>query len=242
MTASHLALDSFSPEFLSKPSSRSPRNYQLQNRPPLFQNALADMAFSILDHLPIGIIFLGSDMYIHQANATARSVLNQRDGLLEQNQRLVTSTSNQTAALQKIVRRVLDEATCNVKSEPHKSAISVSRPSSRRPFELLATTFPRNNNEGIPRDICPVLFIFDPESEVRPMAEIIMQLYKLTAAEAKVAIMLMQGSTLQDISVTLGIVKETARKQLQSVFWKTNTNRQSELVLLLIRGTASLKL
>jgi DNA-binding CsgD family transcriptional regulator len=242
MTASHLALDSLSPEFLSKPRSSSTRNYPLHNRPPQFQNALADMAFSILDHLPIGIIFLGSDMYIHQANETARSVLNQRDGLLEQNQKLVTSTSNQTLALQKIVKRVLSEATCNVNIESHKSAIAVSRPSSRRSFELLVTTFPRSNKEGPPRDICPVLFIFDPESEVEPIAEIIMQLYKLTAAETKIAIMLMQGSTLQEISVTLGIVKETARKQLQSVFWKTNTNRQSELVLLLIRGTAGLRL
>lgn len=242
MITTHLALDSLASEFLNKPSGSSIRNYPIHNKPSQFQNALADIAFSILDHLPIGIIFLGPDMYIYQANATARSVLNQRDGLLEQNQRLVTSTSNQTVALQKMVKRVLGRTTCNVNIEPHKSAITVSRPSARRSFELLATIFPQCNKEATPRDMCPVLFIFDPEGEVQPIAEIITQCYDLTAAETKIAIMLMQGYTLKEASVSLGITKETARKQLQSVFWKTNTNRQSELILLLIRGTANLKL
>jgi len=242
MTLSHSALDSLVSDIPAKPVISPTGAYPSPTKPSRAQYTLADVALSILDHIPIGIIFLESNMCIQQANATARSVLSQRDGLLEQNQRLVASTSNQTVALHNAVKRILGGASRNAGIAPHRSAIKVSRPSARRSFELLATTFPSSNDDGMGREILPVLFIFDPEGKVQPIAEIIMQFYNLTVAETKIAIKLMQGFTLDEIATMLRITKETARKQLQSVFWKTNTNRQSELILLLIRGSANLRL
>ena len=156
--------------------------------------------------------------------------------------RVMEQCSNMRAASRKEGQAVWIVAHSPRSTLAQRREATVAEPSARRSFELLATIFPQSNKEGAPKDICPVLFIFDPEGEVQPIAEIITQCYDLTAAETKIAIMLMQGFTLKETSVTLGITKETARKQLQSVFWKTNTNRQSELILLLIRGTANLRL
>ena len=84
------------------------------------------------------------------------------------------------------------------------------------------------------------VFIFDPEEEVCLVSDIISRLYGLTLAETRLTVLLMKGKTLDDVAMDLGVAKDTVRKQLQRIFAKTNTNRQSELLRLLARGTASL--
>lgn len=59
--------------------------------------------------------------------------------------------------------------------------------------------------------------------------------FGLTVAEARLASRLQQGESLTEIADALGLSRETLRRHLKSVFAKTNTNRQAELVLLLAR-------
>jgi DNA-binding CsgD family transcriptional regulator len=57
--------------------------------------------------------------------------------------------------------------------------------------------------------------------------------FHLTQAEARLASQLASGDPLDTICDRLGIAKETGRNQLKSVFAKTGTSRQAELVLLI---------
>ena len=57
--------------------------------------------------------------------------------------------------------------------------------------------------------------------------------FHLTHAEARLASQLASGDPLDIICDQLGIAKETGRNQLKSVFAKTGTSRQAELVLLI---------
>lgn len=59
------------------------------------------------------------------------------------------------------------------------------------------------------------------------------RLFKLSPAEARVAAALAGGKTLQDVAVEQSITVKTARSYLESVFRKTGTHRQGELVALL---------
>ena len=54
--------------------------------------------------------------------------------------------------------------------------------------------------------------------------------FHLTQAEAQLASQLASGDPLDTICDRLGIAKETGRNQLKSVFAKTGTSRQAELV------------
>ena len=56
--------------------------------------------------------------------------------------------------------------------------------------------------------------------------------FHLTHAEARLASQLASGDPLDAVCDRLGIAKETGRNQLKSVFAKTGTSRQAELVLL----------
>jgi DNA-binding CsgD family transcriptional regulator len=57
----------------------------------------------------------------------------------------------------------------------------------------------------------------------------------LTKAEAKLAARLACGETIEDIAEEHGVSISTARVQLKSIFTKTGSSRQAELVSLLTR-------
>ena len=59
--------------------------------------------------------------------------------------------------------------------------------------------------------------------------------FGLTAAEAKMAARIAQGSGIDEAAAALHISRETARSQLKAVFLKTSTRRQAELAAVLNR-------
>jgi len=73
------------------------------------------------------------------------------------------------------------------------------------------------------------------EPKRRPAASLLALAFGLTPAEARLGSALATGTSLSEAADELGISRETARNQLKSVFAKTDTHRQSELVALLSR-------
>jgi DNA-binding CsgD family transcriptional regulator len=61
--------------------------------------------------------------------------------------------------------------------------------------------------------------------------------YKITPAEARLVAKLAALRTVEEAADDLGISMATARTQLKSVFGKSGTRSQSELLLLLASGT-----
>jgi DNA-binding CsgD family transcriptional regulator len=68
-----------------------------------------------------------------------------------------------------------------------------------------------------------------------PPAAILAKTFGLTPSEAKLACIIARGAGPETASLELKISRETARNQLKSVFAKTATHRQSELVALLLQ-------
>ena len=63
--------------------------------------------------------------------------------------------------------------------------------------------------------------------------------FRLTPAEARIAIGIARGEPLAEIADLHGITVQTARTQLKSVFSKTQTNRQAQLAVLLMEVASS---
>jgi DNA-binding CsgD family transcriptional regulator len=80
-----------------------------------------------------------------------------------------------------------------------------------------------------------VLVVTDLDDRPTPPEDALRSAFGLTAAEARLALHLARGETLDDACDALGIAKETARAQLKAVFGKTRTSRQSALVALIAR-------
>ncbi len=68
-----------------------------------------------------------------------------------------------------------------------------------------------------------------------PPASIIAKTFRLTPSEAKLAGIIARGAPPDIAARELKISRDTARNQLKSVFAKTDTHRQSELVALLMQ-------
>lgn len=80
-----------------------------------------------------------------------------------------------------------------------------------------------------------VLMMIDLDHCLKPGEAILRQTFGLTPAEARLAVHLVCGESLQDLARGCRISIGTVRMQLKSVFAKTRTRRQAELVALLAR-------
>lgn len=85
-----------------------------------------------------------------------------------------------------------------------------------------------------------LLWLEDPD-QVRPMPlEVLRQRYGLTAAEARVAVRLSQGDSVEEIAAGSQVSLGTVRNQLKQVFAKTDTHRQAQVVQLVLSLAAAL--
>jgi DNA-binding CsgD family transcriptional regulator len=79
-----------------------------------------------------------------------------------------------------------------------------------------------------------MLFLYHPQSAQHVDSSLLVAAFGLSQAECRVALMLADGMQLKNIADALGVQYDTVRKQLLSIYQKTSTNRQPELVRLLL--------
>ncbi|MGB8901203.1 MAG: helix-turn-helix transcriptional regulator [Methylocella sp.] len=85
------------------------------------------------------------------------------------------------------------------------------------------------------QEVCALLTLNVLAPKPGPPAAILAKTFRLTPAEAKLACIIARGAPPSIAAQELKISRETARNQLKSVFAKTDTHRQSELVALLLQ-------
>jgi DNA-binding CsgD family transcriptional regulator len=86
------------------------------------------------------------------------------------------------------------------------------------------------------------VFLFDPHVRKTTAIQMFVSSYELTRSEAELAHALTLGASLDDVANRRGVSRNTVKAQLHSIFAKTETNRQSELVSLLLRSVVGLGL
>jgi DNA-binding CsgD family transcriptional regulator len=87
----------------------------------------------------------------------------------------------------------------------------------------------------LPGPAAALLLITDLDRRMQVPDAILRSLFGLTTTEARLAHQLADGSSLREASMRLGISEGHARQRLKSVFVKTRTKRQGELVILLTK-------
>jgi DNA-binding CsgD family transcriptional regulator len=112
----------------------------------------------------------------------------------------------------------------------------VSIPRADQPHPLLVSAL---RLDCVSKDIFgrykAILTFTDLDKSVALSADDLCQLFHLTSAEARLAVGLANGKSLDAVAKESSIKKHTARHELKSVFSKLSVHRQSELVGLLAR-------
>ena len=113
-------------------------------------------------------------------------------------------------------------------------AISLSRAHSLPPLPVIVAPL-RGCSDAA------AIFVGDSESGEDSAELILMRLYDLTAAEARLSLGLLEGKGLAWAARQNSISLNTARTHLRHVFQKTQTHRQAELVRMVLRSPAMLR-
>jgi len=85
-----------------------------------------------------------------------------------------------------------------------------------------------------------VVYIVDSNRHIAASEKLVMQLYALTRAEARLAMMLANGFSIADAAESLGLTEGSARTYSKRIYAKMGVNRQAELVQALHKSVISL--
>jgi DNA-binding CsgD family transcriptional regulator len=197
-------------------------------------------ATAALDQLTLGVFVLDRHGHVVFANGSGRAMGAANDGVTIERDGLGASRASDGAKL----RRAIAQASGG--SEPGSTrtghALRIGRPSLRRDLEVFVV--PVEAEASVLLDLrqpAAVVFVADPERKVDAWDAVLARLYGLTPAEAKNAILLLQGYRVQDIADELAVDVNTTRTHLKRIFSKTGARTQSDFIRLLLYGPAQLR-
>jgi DNA-binding CsgD family transcriptional regulator/PAS domain-containing protein len=181
-----------------------------------------------LDALPSALLLLDADGRPILVNRAARRILRARDGLFVDSDGLRAATPSLTSRLRDLLRRTA--LPLSGASPDGGDVLRLPRPSGAPALVALATPLPPSSRPPGGAGAAVALFLRDPANEPVASTTRLERLYDLTPAEARLAARLAAGEGLDEAADALGVRRETVRSQLKSVFAKTGTRRQGELL------------
>ena len=180
----------------------------------------------VFDRMGCGGIILSTVGDVLAANATAQHIL-QRMFNLEN-----VGTAEFTGCGRDIVKQLLNRGRTRIRLDS-ENWILIER-EDQRPLIMNSVPVPVLSENG-PHS---VLLLIDLEATPLPKAASLEKIFGLTQAEARLALLLVDGVTLSEAAERLNVSVATLRTQLKAIFNKTHTHRQAELVVLISRLSA----
>ena len=207
------------------------RAFQLHNRIQALERK-GNAAGEALDHLQQAVVLLDAKGRVLLVNRAATTLFATEKSLKLTPTGLEAAVWCENRELNRLIQGAI--ATGNGKGLGPGGAAVISRGPLQRPLQVLVTPL-RTQAIHLGKDVPVVaVFISDPDRQAVSESAIFTQLFGLTPAEERLAHILAAGESLKDAARRLGVAHGTLRSQLKSIFAKTNTNRQGELVRLLL--------
>ncbi|MGH6847552.1 MAG: helix-turn-helix transcriptional regulator [Methylocella sp.] len=144
---------------------------------------------------------------------------------------LRASAGESEASLQKLIRAAIARGI--VRAVEPQGAIAMARPGAS-PLLVHSAGLPRSAPDRF-RQAVAALMIVDPDAFRTPQVPALRQIFGLTNSEAAVAVELARGRDIDEVAAMRRVSTGTVRAQLSTIFAKTGTRRQSELVALVLR-------
>ena len=193
----------------------------------------------VLDRLPMGIIVLDESGKVDFFNRAAETILAKKDGLCWSSDGVSAVDPTQASRLAAAIKGA--KLTATGKGLAGGGSLSITRSSAGLPLAVLVAPIMPSTASPLSRAPRVAMFITDPEATQVTNLERLKALFNLTPAESRMASQLLQGKSVIEAADALGITRQTARVHLKRIFGKTYTNRQSELMRLLLNSPATLR-
>lgn len=213
------------------------RAMTFQQRLDKLEQALVQ-ANNVLDLVDFGMILYGTSKTPLFVNKSAERLLAACDGLALGKNGLIIHDRK----AKKQFDDMFDAMNGDTVPLPARTGglVRASRPSNKRSYSLMLVPMAVNRS-GIEEATTGVL-LFDPNKKRTTAIKLFATSYGLTKSEAQLALELAQGMSAEEFASEKNISINTVRTHLRSLFAKTETSRQAELVSLLLRVTAGINL
>lgn len=183
-----------------------------------FQGAQHSVYHSATDGLGLGVLILDRERRIVSSNALAERFLDEGEGLRR--------TGDTLSFVKPEVTRHVIELLGNAPPTERVQRFRIER---ARHGDLIATARAIDLPAIHSGTGALALFLSRPGAKPPIDPDTLRSLFGLTAAEARLALLLAGGDSLTSAARTLGISPNTAKTQLRAIFAKTDTRRQAQL-------------
>ena len=177
------------------------------------------------------MFLVDQDGRVRHANPPAERLVAAGDGITLFRGRLGSVSTDASQRL-----RALIQQASQAEVEHRRGGAMIIRTSGRRlPLSVIVAPVSAHRSAVFQENPSIIVCVTDPEAGVAQPQQQLCDLFGLTAAEARVALELVEGGSPREISEKLGVSFYTVRAHLVRIFDKTQTKRQSELVALILR-------
>ncbi len=176
------------------------------------------------DRFLVGVIIVDDKGTVRLMNKEAERIVGEDEGLMVAQGVLKGTQPKQTTKLHQAIEKAFEE-------EELDEIVSFPRNSGGRPYLVL---IPGQRFSADERPDAVVLLVIDTEQRTKVSGDTLVRLYNLTPSETRVALMLIDGKRLDQIAEELEVAQTTVVFHLKNLFRKTETNRQADLVRLLL--------
>jgi DNA-binding CsgD family transcriptional regulator len=181
----------------------------------------SSVAFQALNQLSAGIIITDTEGRVIEITRTAERIIARNHGLAIRNGRIRAARAFETTTITKLIAAAgsgLESGRVTIRGTAgHRYVLTVA------PLRSIVT--------GQEQPLVMILIV-DPREQT-PSEEDLTSMYHLSPAEARLAVALVKGQTLQAVATATRVKITTVRTQLSQVLHKVGVERQSDLVRLL---------
>ncbi len=192
-----------------------------------------DLLAASLDTFAMPTLLFDELGRIAHQNRGAQALLDAGVSLSRRDDRLVGATPASTRSISLEVSHAMRAHRDGLERAP--GIVLVER-AGRLPLTLMTLPL-RGQGEHAVRGGA-LMFVFDPEITPVITADLVRRLFDLSAAESELAVALCSGQSPEEVAADRGRALSTVRSQIRSLFAKTGTNRQADLVGLLLASPA----
>lgn len=194
-------------------------------------------AQQVLDLVALGVVLLDGSGRLLYANSAARDLAAAGDCIRIQAEGVIPLDQASGRALHHARSETLEAARAG---EDKVVGLQLHRVTGEGSLSSLACALPARNDD--PADAPALaLFLAAPERRGRAPETLLMELFGLTPTEARVAGALAKGARPADVAEELGVSQTTVAFHMRNLFQKTGTNRQADLVALILAGPMMIK-
>jgi DNA-binding CsgD family transcriptional regulator len=189
----------------------------------------------MLDHVSYAALAVDSERRLLFANELAQEELSKQQGLAVRSGELCALAPSNNAKLKSLIR---DAATATNGRDDHAGGALVIRRGGRLlPIWLVAMPMGRYLRKvvGQENDVA-LIFVSTPECLGRILETTLRKVYGLTPKERKLIKLIFKGYPVSEAATELSISINTARTHMKRIYRKTKTERQTDLVRLLLTG------